>query len=146
MWLATFSMAFSASARSNGKNQDFKREKTDSAAFYLKDVSVLTGEVVVLLAVCVGKGDQLPQQQGVLQHPLHRFNQVRLQRGRVLLRRVPCVQKFFKGLISLSFKKTDKKTIFKKIQCTILSFIGWSLDVFIKLIKINLCQRRIMVQ
>lgn len=44
-------------------------------------VSLRTGEVVVLLAVCVGERDQLPEQQGVLEHPLHRFNQVGLQGG-----------------------------------------------------------------
>lgn len=40
-----------------------------------------TGEVVVLLAVGIGEGDQLPEQQGVLEHPLHRLNQVGLQGG-----------------------------------------------------------------
>lgn len=62
-----------------------------------------TGEVVVLLAVCISKGDQLSEQQGVLKDPLHRFNQVRLQGGRVLLSRVPCIQELFKGLIRLCF-------------------------------------------
>lgn len=62
-----------------------------------------TGEVVVFLAVSVSEGDQLPQQQGILQHPLHRFNQVRLQGGGVLLGGVSCIQEFFEGLIRLSF-------------------------------------------
>ena len=48
-----------------------------------------TGEVVVLLAVSVSEGHQLPEQQGVLQHSLHRFNQVGLQGGGVLLGGVP---------------------------------------------------------
>lgn len=60
-----------------------------------------TGEVVVFLAVAVGKGDQLPQQQGVLEHPLHWFNQVGLQGGRVLLGGVPGIEEFFEGLIRL---------------------------------------------
>lgn len=44
-------------------------------------VPLPTSEVVVLLAVSVSEGDQLPEQQGVLEHPLHRFNQVGLQGG-----------------------------------------------------------------
>ena len=44
-------------------------------------ISLPTGEVVVLLAVSIGEGDQLPEQQGILEDPLHRFNQVGLQGG-----------------------------------------------------------------
>lgn len=35
----------------------------------------------MLLAVCISEGHQLPEQQGVLEHPLHWFNQVGLQGG-----------------------------------------------------------------
>lgn len=58
-----------------------------------------TSEVIVLLAVGVSEGDQLPEQQGVLEHPLHRFNQVGLQGGRVLFVRVSRIQEFLEGLI-----------------------------------------------
>lgn len=61
-----------------------------------------TSEVVVLLAVSISEGDQLAEQQGVLEHSLHRFNQVGLQGGRVLLSGVPRIQEFLKGLICLS--------------------------------------------
>lgn len=44
-------------------------------------VPLPTSEVVVLLAVSVSEGDQLSEKQGVLKHPLHRFNQVGLQGG-----------------------------------------------------------------
>lgn len=40
-----------------------------------------TSEVVVLLAVTISERDQLPEQQGVLEHPLYWFNQVGLQGG-----------------------------------------------------------------
>lgn len=55
--------------------------------------------MIVLLAVSVSEGDQLPEQQGVLEHPLHRFNQVGFQGGRVLFVGVPCIQEFLEGLI-----------------------------------------------
>lgn len=44
-------------------------------------ISLPTSEVVVLLAIGISERDQLPEQQGVLKHPLHRFNQVGLQGG-----------------------------------------------------------------
>lgn len=62
-------------------------------------VPLPTCEVVVLLAVHVGEGDQLPEQQGVLQYPLHRLNQVGLEGGGVLLGGVPRIQEFLEGLI-----------------------------------------------
>ena len=58
-----------------------------------------TGEVVVLLTVGVGEGHQFPEQQGVLENPLHWFNQVGFQGGRVLLGGVPQVQELLEGLI-----------------------------------------------
>lgn len=58
----------------------------------------------MLLAVAVGEGDQFPEQQGVLEHPLHRFNQVGLQGGGVLLGEVPGLQEFLEGLIGLGWK------------------------------------------
>lgn len=68
--------------------------------------SPLTCEVVVLLAVAVGEGDQLPEQQGVLEHPLHRFDQVGLQGGGVLLGGVPGIQEFLEGLVGLGWKRS----------------------------------------
>lgn len=58
----------------------------------------------MLLAVGVGERDQLPEQQGVLEHPLHRLDQVGLQGGGVLLGGVPGVQEFLEGLIGLGWK------------------------------------------
>lgn len=74
-------------------------KKTPSNVF-----SSLTCEVVVLLAVAVGERHQFPEQQGVLEHPLHRFNQVGLQGGGVLLGGVPGIQEFLEGLIGLGWK------------------------------------------
>lgn len=44
--------------------------------------------MVVLLALCVRQGEQLLQQERVLQDPLDGLDEVRLERGRVLLLRV----------------------------------------------------------
>lgn len=74
--------------------------------------SPLTCEVVVLLAVAVGEGDQLPEQQGVLEHPLHRFDQVGLQGGGVLLGGVPGIQEFLKGLVGLGWKRSAELSAF----------------------------------
>lgn len=63
--------------------------------------SLRTGEVVVLLAVAVGERHQLAEQQRVLEDPLHRLDQVRLQRGRVLLVGVPSVQELLEGPVRL---------------------------------------------
>lgn len=88
-------------------------------------LSLRTGEVVVLLAVGVGKGDQLPQQQGVLEYPLHWFNQVGLQSGRVLLGGVPRIQEFFERLIGLSWreKSTRVKLVLIYQQFPIFVFV-----------------------
>lgn len=86
----------------------------------------LTGEVVVLLTVCVSEGDQLPEQQGVLEHPLHRFNQVGLQGGRVLLGGVPRIQEFLEGLICLSWKtKTNTSWIKMNLSAVCHLCVSW---------------------
>lgn len=77
------------------------RKNTHHAQRRADGFSWLTCEVVVLLAVAVSEGDQFPEQQGVLEHPLHRFDQVGLQGGGVLLGGVPGVQEFLEGLIGL---------------------------------------------
>lgn len=59
----------------------------------------------MLLAVCISERYQLSQQEGVLEHPLHGFDQIRLQGGGVLLGVVPCIQELFEGLVCLCFKK-----------------------------------------
>lgn len=64
-------------------------------------ISQPTSEVVVLLTVSVGEGHQFPEQQGVLENPLHWFNQVGFQGGRVLLGGVPQIQELLEGLICL---------------------------------------------
>lgn len=60
-----------------------------------------TGEVVVLFAVSVGERHQLAEQQRVLENPLNRLDQVRLQCGRVLLVGVPSVQELLEGPVRL---------------------------------------------
>lgn len=65
----------------------------------------------MLLAVGVGERDQLPEQQGVLEHPLHRFNQVGLQGGRVLLGGVSGIQEFLEGLIGLGWNTNADPSI-----------------------------------
>lgn len=72
---------------------------------YLYCMCGLTSEVAVLFAVSVSEGDQLPEQQGVLEYSLHRLYKVGLQGGWVLLGGVPCIQKFLEGLIRLSWEK-----------------------------------------
>lgn len=62
---------------------------------------------MVLLAVCISERHQLSQQEGVLEHPLHGFDQIRLQGGGVLLGVVPRIQELFEGLICLCFKREN---------------------------------------
>lgn len=61
----------------------------------------------MLLALMVGQRHQLLEQQWVLEHPLNWLDEVRLQRGGVLLGGVPGVQKSLKGFISFSCKQMD---------------------------------------
>lgn len=56
-------------------------------------------QVVVLLTVVVRQGHQLPEQQWVLEHPLHGLDEVGLQRGRVLLSGVPGIQEGLEGVV-----------------------------------------------
>lgn len=81
MWLATLFIAFMATAQERAR---WFRGRRGSARRRPR-AAALTVQVVVLLAVRVGQGVELPQQQGVLQHPLDGLDQVRLQGGRVLL-------------------------------------------------------------
>lgn len=64
----------------------------------------LTVQMVVLLAVRVGERVQLSQQQRVFQHSLDGFDQVRLQRGRMLLFGVALVQKRLEGRVCLRWR------------------------------------------
>lgn len=68
----------------------------------------------MLLAVGVGERDQLPEQQGVLEHPLHRFDQVGLQGGGVLLGGVPGIQEFLEGLIGLGWKTNGDPSVLNR--------------------------------
>lgn len=72
----------------------------------------------MLLAVAVGEGDELPEQQRVLEDPLHRFDQVGLQGGRVLLAEVPGVQELFEGAVGLGWEERKKK---KKVTPALLA-------------------------
>ena len=63
---------------------------------------IFTVQVVVLLALRVREGVQLPEQQGVLEDPLDGLDQVGLQRGRMLLPRVPQGQEGLEVRIRLS--------------------------------------------
>lgn len=78
----------------------------------------------MLLAVAVGEGDQFPEQQGVLEHPLHRFDQVGLQGGGVLLGGVPGVQEFLEGLIGLGWKTDAEPSTFAVAETPKLTFGG----------------------
>lgn len=57
--------------------------------------------MLVLAAARVGEVAQLLQQQRVLQNALDRFDEVRLEGGRVLLSRVARLQEFLQRLRSL---------------------------------------------
>lgn len=68
---------------------------------------MLTVQVVVLLAVRVGEGVELLQQQRVLQNPLDGFDQVRLQGGRVLLPGVSLGQEGLEMGVGFCWKGRD---------------------------------------
>lgn len=89
-----------------------KKKKKHTDRMRPHELSPLTCEVVVLLAVAVGERDQFPEQQGVLEHPLHRFNQVGLQGGGVLLGGVPGTQEFLEGLVGLGWKTSAEPSTF----------------------------------
>lgn len=72
---------------------------------------VLTCQVVVLLAVVVRQGHQLPEQQRVLEHSLHGLDEVGLQRGRVLLGGVAGIQERLEGLVSFGYKHMDTRPL-----------------------------------
>lgn len=55
----------------------------------------------MLLALGVGEGDELSEQQRVLEHSLHRLDEVGLQGGGVLLSGVPRLQELLERLICL---------------------------------------------
>lgn len=71
----------------------------------------LTGQVVVLLTLMVRQRHELLQQQRVLEHALHRLDEVRLQGGGMLLGGVPGVQKSLEGFISFSYNQVDKRSL-----------------------------------
>jgi hypothetical protein len=56
--------------------------------------------MLVFVGVGIGQVPQLLQQQGVLQYPLYRLDQIRLQRGGMLLFGVARRQEFLQGLIA----------------------------------------------
>lgn len=60
--------------------------------------------MVVLLAVRVRQGKQLPEQERVLEDPLDGLDEVRLQRGRVLLPWVLDVQECLERRVRLGWK------------------------------------------
>lgn len=65
---------------------------------YLSGVCV-TCQVCVFGALSISQRHQLPQQQWILQDPLNRFDQVRLQRRRVLIGRIPRLQEVLEGCV-----------------------------------------------
>lgn len=69
----------------------------------------------MLLAVVVGQGHQLPEQQRVLEHPLHGLDEVGLQRGRVLLGGVPGVQESLEGVVSFGYKHMDTRPLEEQV-------------------------------
>lgn len=84
--------------------------------------AVLTCQVVVLLTVVVRQGHQLPEQQWVLEHPLHGLDEVGLQRGRVLLGGVPGIQEGLEGVVSFGCKHMDERLLAQPDGCTSTSF------------------------
>lgn len=70
---------------------------------------VLTCQVVMLLALVVRQRHELPEQQRVLEHPLNGLDEVGLQRGGVLLRGVPGVQKSLEGFVSFRCRQMDER-------------------------------------
>lgn len=68
---------------------------------------MFTVQVVVLLAVRVGEGVELLQQQRVFQNPLDGFDQVRLQGGRVLLSGVSLGQEGLELGVGFCWKSRD---------------------------------------
>lgn len=95
-----------------GKERGKNSPQTKNTQVCPNKFSWLTCKVVVLLAVTVGEGHQFPEQQGVLEHPLHRFDQVGLQGGGVLLGVVPGIQEFLEGLIRLGCKTSAEPSTF----------------------------------
>lgn len=85
----------------------------------------LTCQVVVLLALVVGQGHELPEQQRVLEHPLDGLDEVGLQGGGVLLGGVPRVQESLEGLVGFSCKqwgKTLRRAWWAAFDCLSLVF------------------------
>lgn len=58
-------------------------------------------------ALGVGEGHQLSEQQRILQDSLNRFDQVRLQRRRVLIGWIPRLQEVFEGSVCLRWRKRE---------------------------------------
>lgn len=69
----------------------------------------VTCEVAVLLALGVGEGDELSEQQRVLEHSLHRLDEVGLQGGGVLLSGVPRLQELLERLICLCWERERER-------------------------------------
>lgn len=65
----------------------------------------------MLLALAVCQRHELLEQQGVLEHPLNRLDEVGLQGGGMLLGRIPGIQKRLEGFISFSYKQEDKRPL-----------------------------------
>lgn len=65
----------------------------------------------MLLALGVGERDELSQEQGVFEDPLYRFDEVRLQRGRVLLGQVPLLQEVLKCSVCLGWMEQNHLSI-----------------------------------
>lgn len=76
-----------------------------------------TVQVVVLFAVGVGERVELPQQQRVLQDPLDGFDQVRLQRGGVLLPGVPLRQEGLELWIGFGCRGEMRKSHISSQHC-----------------------------
>ena len=90
-----------------GRTDDIHIREDIHTEFYTHTHTGRTIQVVVLLAVRVGEGVQLPQQQGVLEDPLDGLDQVGLQGGRVLLSGVPLRQEGLELGVCLSWTRQD---------------------------------------
>lgn len=91
--------------------------------------AVFTCQVVVLLTVVVRQGHQLPEQQGVLEHPLHGLDEVGLQRGRVLLGGVPGIQEGLEGVVRFGCKHMDGIPLAQRDGALLLHSVSMQLQV-----------------
>lgn len=93
--------------------------------------------MVVLLAVGVCERVQFSQEQRVFQHSLDGFDQVRLQRGRMLLFRVALVQKRLEGHICFCWRGHKHRKMWLCCHSTDSDRTIWRRAAFVMLFTIQ---------